>query len=290
MKKEILEKLKLILVFLTFPLIEEGARYLVRWLSSDAHTISKVSILLLNEVLSLGMFLIILLAYKKLFMRNVSLLTEKRKGKFKDLFKNVLIGYGVLMLVKFIVAFITVAILIALGQETTVQNQALIEEYAQYSMIVMGIGACIIAPISEEFCFRGIIKEAIKNKWVFISVSGITFGLMHVLDRYTLIIGILLIGVYLDYIFNQYNGNKKIYLSICGVLLISLLVGGVVYLQDGNLFKLIKHINLTEAIGSIVYMSMGWVLAYLYYKFNNIWVNVGVHSLNNIVGFITLLF
>ena len=285
-----MEKLKLVLVFLTFPALGEGARFLVKALAHDGHKVAPVSILILNEVLSLSMFLIVILAFKTLFMRNVSLLREKKKGKVKDLLSNIIISFGILFGVKFVTAFVTSFILIALGKNTVVENQALLEQYAQYSMLIMGIGACIIAPICEEFIFRGAIKEVIKNKWVFITVSGLTFGLMHVLDRYTLIIGVLLIGLYLDYIINKYNGNKRVYLSLCGVLLITVLLGGVLYLQNGNLIKLIMNINLTEAIGSIVYIGMGCTLAYVYHKYDNIWVNIGAHSLNNIIGFVFILF
>ena len=106
-----------------------------------------------------------------------------------------------------------------------------------------------------------------------------------------LLLLILLIGLYLDYIINKYNGNKRVYLSICGVLLITVLLGGVLYLQNGNLIKLIININYTEALGSIVYIAMGCTLAAVYHGYDkNIWVPIGAHSLNNIIGFVFMLF
>lgn len=46
---------------------------------------------------------------------------------------------------------------------------------------VMIILAGIFAPFSEEIVFRKAFRNIFKNKWLFAFLSGISFGLMHVL-------------------------------------------------------------------------------------------------------------
>ena len=44
----------------------------------------------------------------------------------------------------------------------------------------------IFAPINEEIIFRKSIQDCLKNKWVFIIVSGLIFGYLHVLGSESL--------------------------------------------------------------------------------------------------------
>ena len=45
----------------------------------------------------------------------------------------------------------------------------------------MIIYAGIIGPIVEELVFRKSLKNVFKNKWVFVIISGVLFGLLHVI-------------------------------------------------------------------------------------------------------------
>ena len=61
-------------------------------------------------------------------------------------------------------------------------------EQAVQSMIgalpwMMLINAGILAPWNEELVFRKSLKDVFKNKWLFVLVSGILFGLAHVLGN-----------------------------------------------------------------------------------------------------------
>ena len=68
--------------------------------------------------------------------------------------------------------------------------------------------------------------------------------------------------------------------------------------MDDNIFiksatatvKIVAEANvINEIINSISYIAMGMYLAYIYAKENNIYINIGVHSLNNILSMIVLL-
>lgn len=61
---------------------------------------------------------------------------------------------------------------------------------------LMLINAGILAPINEEIIFRKSFKNVIKNKWIFVLVSGFVFGLMHVLGNVNSWIDVLYIIPY----------------------------------------------------------------------------------------------
>ena len=290
MSKDITNKIKLLVSLSVIPLVSYLIVFLVKYFKPNIIGLSKLSALILNEVIFLSAFLVIIILFKDLFIRSISLLTEKKPRKFKNLFEKTMESFGIFFVIKLGVGLVVSLLLTLLGKDTMVENQALIESYVDVSKILLFVSAVLIGPLCEEFIFRGAIKEGIKNKWVFITVSGLIFGLMHVLDGYTLLLCILLIGLYLDIVINKYKGKERVYLSICGVLIISLLCGCVLYFQYGNLIQLLLHINATEALGGIVYITMGFVLAHMYYKSNNIWINVGVHTLNNLLGVLSMLF
>jgi len=290
MNKELTNKLKLVVSLSSIPLVSWGIVNLMNILKPGLTSISRLSAMLLNEVIFLSSFVIVILLFKDFFIRNISLLTKKESGKYKKLFSTILESFALFMVVKYIVGVVVTLLLSLLGLSTVIENQALVESFVDVSIPLLVISSCIFAPITEEFLFRGAIKEAIKNKWVFITVSGLIFGLMHVLDGYTLILGVLLVGLYLDFIINKYKGRERVYLSICGVLIIILLCGWILFFQYGNLLNLVKNVNKTEIIGSAIYISMGAMLAHLYYKYDNIWINIGVHALNNALGVIAILF
>jgi len=46
--------------------------------------------------------------------------------------------------------------------------------------LYMAISACLIGPFEEEMIFRKIFKDFINNKALFIIISGLIFGLLHV--------------------------------------------------------------------------------------------------------------
>lgn len=209
-------------------------------------------------------------------------------------FKTVIIAFLVMYIVKIVAAQIDVFLLTLFGlsEESTVENQALIEELMASAPAMMIISTSIFAPIEEELLFRGAIGKVIKNKKVFILVSGLIFGLMHVTGSITLLLELLLLGVVMNFILSNdkiSKDNKKM-LSVISLVSILLLFGGIFYFQKGNLISIIMKADLVEVFGSVIYIAMGIFLAALYAKEDNIILNIAVHAINNILGVIALLF
>lgn len=67
---------------------------------------------------------------------------------------------------------------IVVGEEST--NQIIVENLPMVFKIVSGI---FLAPILEEIVFRGLLKKVIKNKVVFIIISSLIFGTMHIVPN-----------------------------------------------------------------------------------------------------------
>ena len=44
--------------------------------------------------------------------------------------------------------------------------------------------ALILAPFMEELLFRGIIRKVFNNGYLFIIISGLIFGILHVIDDF----------------------------------------------------------------------------------------------------------
>ena len=249
---------------------------------------------LLNFVASLAIVIVILLINFNLVKDGIKKAKETYKTSVVLKFlKNVIVVTLTLYLVRFAASYVS-ALLASIFklESTTIDNQTMIESLLGSAPAMMIISACLLAPISEELLFRGAIKGAIKNKRVFITVSGITFGLAHITDSFLFIFEILLIGILLSYLWGKENTSKeeKIRLSVIATVSIMLLFGVIYYLEFGNLVTKIMSLDIKEIVGSLSYIAMGAYLAHVYYNEDNILTTMGVHALSNTISVIILLF
>ena len=100
------------------------------------------------------------------------------KRDFKEFLKNKKIYMG--EIVKFfsitMLFYLPVSLILnfIIGSNST--NQNLIEEIPLWITAILGV---IIAPISEEILFRGFLRRIFKNDYLFVTLSGIIFGIIH---------------------------------------------------------------------------------------------------------------
>ena len=242
---------------------------------------------LLFDVIYVGVF--------SLLFRNIlKSSVEKTKKKDVHFISAVVIGFLLLYVAQILAGMIENSIFSLTGiEQETVENQQLIEELLSSAPIITIISACLLAPIEEELLFRGAIGKVIKNKKVFITVSGLIFGLVHVTDSIILVMELILIGVVLDNILEspKYDLVKKKKLSVAALAIILISFSFVYYFTMGNLINVISSLPATEVIGSIGYILMGCVLAGIYiYNDKNIFINMGVHAASNIFAVMISLF
>ena len=212
-------------------------------------------------------------------------------SKFFTFILRMILLFFIFMAVKILFSVIVywIAALFHLNAESN--NQMMIEQVVKLHPIGMLLSVCFAAPFVEELVFRGSVRKIISNDWLFVITSGLLFGLVHVLSNGLVIMILLISAMILNMIItSKLSKKKKIITSILstlfmvGVLLLSL------YLTKGNLINLFMNINMSEAVNSITYIVMGLCLAYVYKKYNNIYLCMGVHALNNIFGFLVLIF
>lgn len=219
--------------------------------------------------------------------------TKKIKTMGGENFIKKVIISGLMLFVVKIGAGIVISILtVLLGLDSTsVENQELVEKMLVSAPLVMMISVSILAPITEELIFRAGISDVVKNKRVFIAVSGLIFGLMHVTGSVVLFMEILLIGIVLNRILSDEKIKKstKIMLSVIASVLILMLFTSVYMSEFGNLIVKIKSLDLVEVIGSIVYITMGIYLAKLYTEDENILYTIFVHGFNNFVSVLLIM-
>lgn len=125
------------------------------------------------------------------------------KNNFKTYLKYIFPKLGI-----FLIIYIAISIPVALisGQIST--NQAQINELPIALTVVMAV---ILAPILEEFMFRGLLRKGFNNDTIFMIFSSLVFGAAHVLYAeenfimYIYIIPYALLGYFLARTYTKTN-------------------------------------------------------------------------------------
>ncbi len=234
------------------------------------------------------MILVVLLSID-IFKKNKPLKGDGNESKVETYITTIIKCAAVFYLVKIGSTFIVAIITQIFGLNSISYNQELLEQIFRCAPILTALTGAICAPIVEELIFRGAIKRVIKNKKVFIIVSGLTFGLLHVLRYISPVFCILIAGILIDIIFESKldkNRKFKLYvLTIVVMLFVSILS---VHIVSGSFYNVLLNINFSEAINSISYIVIGLYLAYIYAKYDNIYINIWCHIINNALAYIFL--
>lgn len=282
--------LKILLAIVVFFYTSIPVLVILRTIGMNITSANYKSLVVFDFISSFIVAILISFIYFDLLKEDLKKIKEKCDNKFVNYLKNIIIGFLCLLAVKYISAIVVTVISTILGVEvSTSDNQAVIEKMVNNLPLLITLSASFFAPVSEEVLFRGGIRKLMNNKGVFITVSGLIFGLMHVTDNIVFILEILLIGIIVNYALNNKSNDRLVKLSVIAIVLSLILSGIIYYFEFGNLIMKITSLNINEIINSISYIAMGMYLAYIYAKENNIYINIGVHSLNNILSMIVLL-
>ena len=143
-------------------------------------------------IISLVYELILLIIIILIHINTLKLDFKDYISKIKYYLKNY-IKYWLLALVAM---YIANTILFAIGGNIA-KNEQGVRELVKGNPFIMIILACIIGPMLEELIFRISIYKIIgRHKWLFIILSGLIFGSMHVLGESTTLIDYLYIIPY----------------------------------------------------------------------------------------------
>ena len=124
---------------------------------------------IISIIMSAVSSIILYLVLKETLKRDIKYYVKNFKKYFK---------YGVCVLFIFGIVEMIVGgiILLVIGNKS--DNEVFLEQLPYWYQIIYTI---ILAPFIEECMFRGLLKKIIKNKYIFLIISSIFFGAMHVI-------------------------------------------------------------------------------------------------------------
>lgn len=141
-------------------------------LKIDYNTISIKNKVMYNVITNGFYLLLLILFFKKELKEELKLL----KTNYKDYFiKSILIFLAGALLM-----FISTLIISKFTGQSISGNETEIRNFIKNSPLLTIILAVIISPIIEELVFRKAIKNIFNNKYLFIIISSLIFGLLHV--------------------------------------------------------------------------------------------------------------
>ena len=129
------------------------------------------------------------------------------KSYFKEYFVLILKTWGKAL----VLIMITTIIIQIITHTTQANNQIALQNSFNSNPVFIAILAMFYAPIAEELMFRGVFRKFIKNKKLFVIVSGVVFGLMHVIDdsktlaEFSYVFVYSILGIYLAGIYAKTN-------------------------------------------------------------------------------------
>lgn len=162
----------------------------------------KILITLLNDII---LMTILIFLYRKELIIDFKKLKENFNEIFDTSFKYWFLGLILMMISNIVIkVFFPVAVS---GNENTVQS------LIKANPLALLITAGFIGPIIEELVFRTSIRDIFKNKWLFVFISALIFGFLHVIFAFENIIDLIymfpyfFLGLFLAYMVEKTDNN-----------------------------------------------------------------------------------
>ena len=222
MKEKTINVVKCIFLFILFFTIRAIPVLIFR---IDINKFNDLDKVIYSLSCSLFFLSIIMLCYRKTLVKDFKPYFKNFGKNFENSFKYYLVGVGVMIFSNLIIT------LLFQGDLST--NETMVRSYINASPLLMAIDISFYAPLAEELLFRKSVRDVVKNKWLYIFISGFIFGGMHVIGTEGLI-GLLYLIPYCSLCFTFayiYSKTDNIYSSIMlhfmhnTISLILLLVG-----------------------------------------------------------------
>lgn len=208
MKEKKINLLKFIIILIAFFGISNVILRVFGFMGIDIANGDAVDMAYYQALVETVIAIIIFLIYRHNLKEEYNNLKNRNKV-IEDLIRLFL----VFLVVKIGSAIATSGIAFILGEEIgESENQNVIIEIAKGAPLITLISTAVLAPFVEEGIFRLGLSKLYNNKWLFIVVSGLIFGLMHIFPT-TLSVSVALIysityvvmGVYLAYTYVKYD-------------------------------------------------------------------------------------
>lgn len=167
-----------LVAFLSYFIISNVPVTIMDMLNIDYMSWSNTAKNIYNIFTDLFIILFIFLLLHKTIIPNIKEFFSKPKEYLSDYIKYWFIALGLMYVSNFILILINGNI---------AANEQGVRSLLVENPILTFILASILAPVLEEFVFRLSLYKIIKHKYMFIILSGLIFGGMHVLGSTTLL-------------------------------------------------------------------------------------------------------
>lgn len=178
MKIKIKEIIKFILIFLLYLLYSDIIIIILTKLGVNIKVLPNNLKIAIMFLINLSLMIMLFIFYSKSIKENLKDLKLNFKSYIKDNFKYYVIGLLIMIISNIIISFFI---------EGNSTNETLIREYINIMPIYMIFSSCIYAPFTEEMVFRKSLRNCFNNKVLYILLSGLIFGSMHLLSASNLV-------------------------------------------------------------------------------------------------------
>ena len=117
--------------------------------------------------------ILLILVFYKVLKKEFIIFKNNFKKNLSSGFKWYFLGVCLLIIINLILTF-------KMGGIS--DNETGVRDYIFKTPFLAAISIIMIAPISEEIIFRKSVMNTTKNKWIGSTISGILFGLAHVIS------------------------------------------------------------------------------------------------------------
>lgn len=155
------------------------------------------------------LLLLVFLANYKYIKEDFNLFMQNKRVYLKFIVRRYLYMLGIMIVVAIPV--------VLLNKGATSSNQQMLNGMFKKMPIGMLLLSTIYAPFAEENIFRLSLSKLFKNKILFIIVSGLLFGTLHMIDKFTSFYDLLYIIQYSALgicLAKAYSDSKNIFVSI----------------------------------------------------------------------------
>lgn len=162
-----------------------------------------------SYIIYIVIFLLVLIMNFKYIKNDFSLFIKNKKVYIPFIIKRYLIMLGIMIIVAIPIVF--------LNNGQTSSNQKILNQMFGKLPLAMLLLSTLYAPFVEENVFRLSLSKLFKNKTIFIIVSGILFGSLHMIDKFTSFYDLLYIFQYSALgvcLAKAYSDSKNIFVSI----------------------------------------------------------------------------
>lgn len=178
MKREkIINYVKLAVILYLFFNLGSIVVFIFKGLGFNTSIFDGSDVAYLNALVELILLFIVYLLYHRILKKDLN----SFKLNYKDYMNKICVYFAVFLGLKIGFALVSGILSALLGVPiSSSENQNIIDSITNNAPVMMFISTCILAPFVEEGIFRLGLRSVIKEKYLFIAISGLVFGFMHI--------------------------------------------------------------------------------------------------------------